>query len=137
MTGPSWGRGSRFDIGARFYPGRSRAGSVALHAGNERLPDGPQSCMLRDVKRSLSFALTLTAGLFAGCGGGKQSTSGGAGSGGLPLTPGVYYNLMPGTCAEYSNDAGGTGPTVGVHIQTAVSPPGIELRRTKHGVMDE
>jgi len=95
--------------------------------------------MLRHVKRSLSCALTITAGMLAGgCGGGKQSSSGGSGSGGLPLTPGAYYNLVPGICAEYSNDAGGGGlATVGVHIQTAVSPAGIELRRTKHGVMDE
>jgi hypothetical protein len=96
--------------------------------------------MLRHVKRSLSSRLTIAIGLLAtGCGGGKQSASGGSGSGGLSLTPGVYYNLVPGICAEYSNDAGGGGlATVGVHIQTATSPvPGIELRRTMHGVEEE
>jgi hypothetical protein len=93
--------------------------------------------MLRGVKSSLSFASAIVAGLLTGCGGGTQSSTAGSGPGGLSLTPGVYYNLIPGTCAEYSNDAGGGGvATVGVHIIAAVSPPGIELRRTMHAVTD-
>ena len=86
--------------------------------------------MLRLVKTTLSLALTLAAGLVAGaCG------SGGGAQPNLP--PGPYYNLIPGVCAEYSDQDGGANPSVGVHIQIATNPPGIELRRVKHGVMDE
>jgi len=80
--------------------------------------------MLRLVKTKLSLALTVATGLVAGaCGGGATQPN---------LPPGPYYNLIPGMCAEYSNEDGGQNPSVGMRIQTATNPPGIELLIIKH-----
>jgi hypothetical protein len=85
--------------------------------------------MLRVVKTTFALSLVVAGALLgAGCGGSPATT--------YP-PPGVYYNLIPGVCAEYSDQDGGLNPSVGVHIQTSTNPPGIELRRVKHGVMDE
>jgi len=92
--------------------------------------------MLRGVKTTLSFAMALAGILAAGCGNnGSGTTSGNTTSG--TLSTGPYYNLTPGICGEFSNDAGGIGPTIGLFIKSSVSPPGIELRRVRHGLKEE
>ncbi len=86
--------------------------------------------MLRGVKTTSTLSLAMAIGLSVWACGGNQPAP--------PPSPGVYYNLTPGLCAEYSNDAGGGGvATVGVHIVTATNPPGIELKRYKHGLQNE
>jgi len=91
--------------------------------------------MLRVVKKTLVSGLWVAAMAAMGCSsGGDGSTGNGTSS--VPLTPAAYYNLNNGLCAEYAIDAGSL-PSIGVHITTSTTPPGIELRRVRHGQQDE